>query len=265
VEIPWRAKWGAVWFVGFGMMSVLLASILSAGQPAASPDAPRLVVMTYNLNYGLAGDRATLDAISAPDADVVFLQETNATWESVIRAELSAIYPHMSFIERPAAGGQALLSKHPFEENAVLQEDWFPAGLYVIETPLGEIQALNVHLRPGFSDDGGVVSGYFTTPKVRRREVAEFYAELDPAIPTLIAGDFNESHGKAMKLLKKKGLKSATPKRKKTWRWKTRFATLRGRLDHIVHDARLRPIEAKIHNEGRSDHLPVVVTFVATE
>lgn len=242
------------------MTSLLLASILST-QPVVAADAPRLVVMTYNVNYGLAGDRATLDAISSPGADVVFVQETNSEWERVIRAELSETYPHMSFIEGRGAGGQALLSKHPFEESAVLQEDWFPAGLYVIDTPLGKIQALNVHLRPGFSDKGSVASGYFTTPKVRRREVSEFYAELDPALATLLVGDFNESHGKAMKFLKKKGLRSATPKRQKTWRWKTRFATLRGRLDHIVHDARLKAIEAKIRDEGRSDHLPVVVTF----
>ncbi len=246
----------------------LLASVLSMPPkkaPTVAPDAPRLVVMTYNVNFGLAGDATTLAAIR--DADVVFLQETNDAWERAIREALADEYPYMEFIASNGsriAGGQAVLSKHPLERIQTMQEDWFPAGAFVIDTPLGKIQALNVHLRPGFSEKGSVVSGYFTTPKIRKREISEFWSELDPELPTLVAGDFNENDGKALAFLKKQGLRSATPKRAKTWRWDTRFVTLKGRLDHIVHDARLTPVESKVLDEGRSDHLPVVVTFVAS-
>src|SRR2546421_13053718 len=91
----------------------LFAFLLLAGcfapparQPlAVSPQTPRISVLTYNVNFGIAGDPQTLRAIAHDDADVVFLQETNDRWECALRAQLSLAYPHMQFKQRPPAGG----------------------------------------------------------------------------------------------------------------------------------------------------------------
>lgn len=72
---------------------------------------PTLTVVTYNLNYGLAGDAATLDAIAERDADIVFLQETNAAWRAAIEAKLGKRYPGRVWLDGEAAGGMAVLSK----------------------------------------------------------------------------------------------------------------------------------------------------------
>ena len=74
----------------------------------------------------------------------------------------------------------------------------FPAALLLGptgsgKTPLGEIQVLNVHLRPQVSDSGSVVSGYFTTDEIRHDQIHAFIEHLDPDLPTLILGDFNEN------------------------------------------------------------------------
>ena len=226
--------------------------------------------MTYNVNFALADDAATLDAVAEADADVVFLQETNERWEANLRAALGRTYPHMAFKHWPPAGGLAVLSKYPVREIEYLKPtSWFPAARAVVASPIGKVQVLNVHLRPPVSDRGSVVSGYFSTPPVRASEIRAFARSLDGDLPTLIVGDFNESEGgRAMRWLERRGYASALPEyspNAQTWRWKTRYLSLAGRYDHLCYDRRLTPLRVEVRNAGRSDHLPVVAVFALTE
>ena len=223
--------------------------------------------MTYNVNYGLAGDRASLDAIARADADVVFLQETTSAWEIAIRGRLTDTYPQMGFRHCCTAGGLAVLSKTPFHTGKYIAsegEGWFPAWIVVVETALGDVQVLNVHLRPPLSSSGSVVSGYVSTPAIRRAEIARFYGHLDRGLPTLVVGDFNESDDLAIAYLAERGLTSALPRfagPQATWRWDTSIGRLSSQLDHIVHGPRLAPLEVRVIPAGRSDHLPVYGLF----
>ena len=250
----------------------LLLLVGCASRPARVPvaaapvDEPKVSVMTFNVNFGLAGDPATLNAVARQDADVVLLQETTEAWESALRASFGATYPNMAFKQHPPAGGLAVLSKLPIESIEYLPaQSWFPAARVVLGSPVGRLQVLNVHLRPPASDRGNVVSGYFSTPPVRRREISAFATALDPSLPTLIVGDFNEDEGgRAVRWLREHGYRSALPEFQpyaKTWRWKTSVGTLRGRYDHLCYDARLKPLTVQVRAAGRSDHLPVVGVF----
>ncbi|HEY3357079.1 MAG TPA: endonuclease/exonuclease/phosphatase family protein [Polyangia bacterium] len=231
------------------------------------PGTPVLTVMTYNVNFGLAGDDSCIAAIRAAGPDLVLLQETTPAWEDALRRELGGTYPFAAFRHAGGAGGLGVLSRHPFDERAYLPSPagWFPAWLLVVRTPLGPLQVLNVHLRPPVSDGGSVVSGYFSTRPVRQAEIAAYADRLDPGLPTLVAGDFNESRtGRAVGLLATRGLRSALPDfapGAQTWRWPTSVGTVRSQLDHIVHDARLVPLDARVVDAGSSDHLPVVARF----
>jgi endonuclease/exonuclease/phosphatase family metal-dependent hydrolase len=172
----------------------------------------------------------------------------------------------MEFKQHPPAGGLAVLSKMPIESIDYLPPtSWFPAARVILQTPVGRIQVLNVHLRPPASDKGNVVSGYFITPPIREQEISTFVAALDPNLPTLIVGDFNEGeHGRAVRWLSSHGFRSALPEfqpQAKTWRWATSVGTLRGDYDHLCYDGRLQPISAEVRNIGQSDHLPVVGIF----
>jgi endonuclease/exonuclease/phosphatase (EEP) superfamily protein YafD len=224
--------------------------------------------MTYNVNYGLAGDHQTLDAIADSDVDLVVLQETNEAWEAAIRQRLSARYPHMEFRHAGLAGGLAVLSRHPLEAKEYLEpvgEGWFPAWRVILHGPLGPTQILAVHLRPPLSDQGSVVSGYFATPSIRKGEMEAFVEVLDPALPTIVAGDFNESSsGSAIAVLNRKGYRSALPEfggRQSTWRWQTSVGTVSSQLDHLVIDRKLELLDVRVVNAGRSDHLPVIGVF----
>jgi endonuclease/exonuclease/phosphatase (EEP) superfamily protein YafD len=234
---------------------------------SAEPGTATLEVMTYNVNYGLEGDPEAVELIRRQSSDLVLLQETTPGWEKSLRTELAGAYPHMDFHHCCGAGGMAVLSKHPIGANEILEPPdggWFPAWKLEIDSPLGRLQVLNVHLRPQLSERGNVVSGYFTTPRVRFSEMERYYERLDQDLPTLVVGDFNESsRGLAVGYLERRGFKSALGEfgGDNTWRWPTSVGTVRAELDHIVYAPPLEPLEVKVLAAGQSDHLPLVARF----
>lgn len=253
--------------------AVVLAACLGCTRPSRQPrevppGTPSLTVMSFNVNYGLAGDPATVAAIRAAGVDAVFLQETTPRWESALRRELTSEFPHMEFRHSPGAGGLAVLSKHPFEgaDYIASPSGWFPALRIVLDAPFGPLQVLQVHLQPPISDSGSVVSGYVTTRSVRVKEIEVFARALRPGIPALVVGDFNEGHdGQAVAALHRLGMQSTLREYdpyRKTWRWQTSVGTLTRTLDHIFYGPGLAPVEARVVAAGRSDHLPVLATFI---
>ena len=220
--------------------------------------------MTYNVNYGIAGDDATMRVIRDGGADVVFLQETNAGWQAALDTNLADVYPHRAFRHWGGAGGLGVLSRLPVQDGGLLRprgDGWFPGWRLIVSAPFGPVQVLSVHLHPPVSEGGSFVAGYFTTSGVRKQEIEGFVAQLDPALPTLIVGDFNEADGQAMRFLAGRGLRSALPEfhpQATTWHWPTSVMTLRDRFDHIIYDPRLVPLAAEVIYEGRSDHFPVI-------
>ncbi len=243
-----------------GMPTALLAcSNPARGPMAARPGEPVLQVMTYNVNFGLAGDGPTLDAIAAGGADLVLLQETNPGWERALRARLAASYPHMAFHHAPAAGGMAVASRLPLEQVRWMPPPpggWFAAGRIVVATPLGPVQVLNLHLHPPIGDDGGLVSGYFGTRAVRQRELKHHMAQLLPNMATLVVGDFNEAaNGRALSWLRSQGFGNALEEfapGADTWRWSTSVGTLRTQLDHLTYTTQhMVPLQATVVHPRR--------------
>lgn len=236
-------------------------------RPRVQLRGPVLRVLTYNVNFGQPGDRDTIAAIRDAGADAALLQETNLAWERALRAALSAQFAHMAFHNRGGGGGLAVLSRWPLAEVEFLrppESGWFPAARALLDTPLGRIQVLSVHLHPPVSDSGSVVRGYFTTGRARAEEIADFFGKLATGLPTLIAGDFNEeSDGDVTKFLLAKGFTSGLSAEQPTWRWSTGVGTIRKQLDHIMYDRRLEMVSVEVRVAGHSDHLPVIGTFQA--
>jgi endonuclease/exonuclease/phosphatase family metal-dependent hydrolase len=259
-----------------GLVPALLITALACARSpirtakTAGPG-PSLKVMTYNVNFGIPGDASTIRAIRESGADVVFLQETNARWEEALWSTTSDIYPLTAFHHWGGAGGLGVLSRLPFDDGGLIRPEgdgWFPGWRLIVTTAFGPVQVLSVHLHPPVSEGGSFVAGYFTTGGVRKGEMERFVAHLDPALPTLIVGDFNEADGQAMRFLASRGLRSALPEFKphaNTWHWPTSVMTFRERLDHIVYDPRLEPLMAEVLYQGRSDHYPVISVLVPAQ
>jgi endonuclease/exonuclease/phosphatase (EEP) superfamily protein YafD len=247
----------------------------SCGATLRTPRSPEpneraVRVLTYNVNYGLAGDEETIAALLSTDADVVFLQETNEAWEAALRHRTEHRYPHQRYDHAPAAGGSAVLSKRSIGALEMLDPPdggWFRAMRAVVETDVGPMQVLSVHLRPQIGDNGSVVSGVLTTAPIRRREIERYADALDPDMPTLVVGDFNESGGDAVAFLEERGFVDglALFGRADTWRWSTSIGEVSSELDHVMYRAPLEPIEARVIEQGRSDHFPVLIVLVREE
>ena len=254
--------------------SALLAGCSERRPPIATSSSLRdLTIATYNVNFGLAGDEAGIDAVRRLDADVVFLQETNREWEMAFRASLPNDYPFM-FFQAPdgwPAGGMGVVSRWPVEITDVSPSavGTFYAWRAVVHAPSGDIQVLNVHLRPQVSDDGSYVKGHFSTPPMRAKEVAKHLEVLRPGLPTIALGDFNEEEGPALRLLEDRGMESALPlfsPRATTWRWPlVGSLMIRQRFDHVLFERNAFEVQdARVVDLGRSDHIPVVVRLRRT-
>lgn len=258
----WRKSAAVVWLVG------LLAATTGCTKAPLAATGPEFTVATYNVNFGMPRALDAVAAIRATGADLVCLQETSPDWELLIRSHLPNVYPHMMFKHVGAAGGQAILAKAPFEEIVYDRPaaGWFPGWVVRARTALGDVQVLNVHLRPPLREDGGVSAGvYLKTRDTRRSEIEALYSHLDPQQPALVMGDFNEGDGGlAVSYLKDKQFGDALPQFAPwahTWRWRVGLVTLTDRFDHILYSAHLECLHASVLNQGASDHLPVVARF----
>jgi len=254
--------------------SLVAALAMACSAPTLQPRGPApgdipLRVVSYNVNFGLAGDPVTGAAIFAHDADVICLQETTPRWEAVLRADPAlSRYPFVHFVHSRGAGGQAILSRLPLleiEHRAAPEGGWFPAVRAVIDVRGRPVQVLGLHLRPPVSDSGSYVSGYWHADAVHTAEIDAHWDLVDGALPTIVLGDFNESaDGAAIEWLEARGLFNALPAfdpGAHTWRWDTWLGELTHDLDHVLHDPRLGLLDARVSPSGRSDHLPVVVDF----
>lgn len=254
----------------------LLAVVAACGrEPSASPRRPddgdqpgQLRVVTYNVNFGVSGDPAGVEAVARAKPDLVLFQETTDGWERALVRGLGDRLPHHHFDPtdtRFAAGGMGVMARWPIVSVEKLPPP--PGGLFfahrvVVDAPGGNVQLLNLHLRPPMSDEGSWVVGFFSTRADREREARAYLPRLDPALPTIVAGDFNEQEdGLAFAAFQGAGFTSALAQHQPdaiTWQWPLADGlTLKLRLDHVLHDRHFRAIAARTVEAGRSDHLPV--------
>jgi endonuclease/exonuclease/phosphatase family metal-dependent hydrolase len=228
--------------------------------------------MTYNVNFGMYQAADTARAIRDANADIVCLQETTGAWERCLSGVLGGQYPHVRYRHYGAAGGMAILSKHPFREVAYTDPHagWFPSWVVEVRTPIGPVQICNVHLRAALSENGDVsIWQYLKNPITHRLEMAEVYGVMNASRPRLVVGDFNEDdYGGAIAWLGDRGFRDALSqfdRSSETWRWSSGFMTFRDRLDHILYSSDLEPASAWVIDEGKSDHLPVVAIIRRTQ
>ena len=262
----------------------------------------KLRVCSYNVNFGCCGfshydefEESIYTALMKTECDVVLFQETTPEWETyfceyktyVNLFELTCLtqlyvtrldekYPYHEFqhyeipygLRRPEAGGIAIMSKFRILSCDLIMSpcNWFPAQLSVIETPIGNIQLMNLHLRPPLTDSAlPLPHAYFYSKSDRKKEVQWFGTFLQPNLPTVVCGDFNEDSGASSCTHWTSNLKMRSAldeyKGKKTWWWKLPGGIIiKARFDHIFYNG-LVCTTAHVIPEGLSDHYPVYADF----
>jgi len=229
------------------------------------PDEPSVRVVTYNVNWGFSNPGEVARFLDQADADVVCLQETHSRWEVYLKSSLGCKYPYQVFEDRGGAGGIAIMSKYRISDAGLIkpEEGWFPGLLSTVETPIGEVRFLNVHLKPPLSDRGSAsVSAMYNASSIHLEEIQDFLKHTDPHKPLIILGDFNENdRDKAVRWLVGQGYTDALrayDSYSKTWKWDLSYGlALSGRYDHIMIGEGLGCSAAAVFEVDASDHMPV--------
>lgn len=232
---------------------------------APTPGVPHVTITSFNVDLHRYDDPSTVDAIGATDADIVCLQEVNDGWRKVLRTTWHDEYPFMAF-EGEASSGLAVLSRYPFVDLGVHDglDGWHPAWHIQVDSPIGALQVLQVHLRAPYTRRSGV-GGLVGVDDDHLAEIGRFSEACDDDLPTVVLGDFNEgTEGPAVQHLEELGFINALPAFRpgqETWRYaRSLYGQTIDTLDHILYDpARLDPLDAFVKYVGRSDHLPVTV------
>jgi len=120
-------------------------------------------LVTYNVNYHFI-NKDVVNILDSINADVVCLQETNASWETILKQGLKNKYPFIQFNNRGTAGGYATLSKYPIIRNDYIKNKvgWFSSRRIIIKKGQDSIQILNTHAKPKVTRKGLIGrSAYF--------------------------------------------------------------------------------------------------------
>jgi endonuclease/exonuclease/phosphatase family metal-dependent hydrolase len=195
--------------------------------------------------------------------DILVLQETYCFSKGHLERYFNKTYPYRLFRQGSTndhEDGLGLLSKYPILKQRYFPPiyGWFPGWLYVLKTPHGLVQVLNVHLNPKLVSDNNVgfmFSALWTTPINRLNEIHYYYRFLDPN-----EGD----NGTAVNYLKNHCLTDellSVSSQIKTWHWQYGPIYLTGRYDRILTTAPIKRVNIQVIQKGYSDHYPVALDY----
>ncbi|RUR19664.1 hypothetical protein ELY21_03440 [Legionella sp. km535] len=232
-----------------------------------------LRIVTYNINWGnstwpITAPQKTVDAIKLLDGDIVLLQEATAFWQNYFKEHLSELYPYQLFKPKDDGGGLAVLTKYPVRDQQYTHSliGWHPGWIFDVASPYGKVQIANLHLTPPLISKDNLnfnLSAYFSTPAIREREIEFYYQFIQPYLPTVIAGDFNEgTQGLVTQFLNQHGFTDVQfqqGKKKSTWQWRFGLFMVQQQLDHIFYNNSFIETNAQVYYGGDSDHFPLAV------
>jgi len=230
-----------------------------------------LRIATYNLYWNngtceINHPKSSTRLMQFINADILLLQEVTPKLNQCIESTLKKYYPHIEFKPHGREGGLAIYSKYPFTTTHYIlpKHGWFPAWIVNAHTPKGNIQLLNLHLRPSVDKGNNVglfAAAIFATPAIRMQEIKQFTSYVTHNKPTIIAGDFNEGDtGDTIHYLKQLGYQDALSKNQSshTWRHYAGPFLLINRYDRIFFSRHFQIKYVQVLHESSSDHYPVV-------
>lgn len=250
---------------------------VGAREPVVEPGAPTLRVLTFNLhaqNHGVDGIAA---AIEASEADVVALQELEATVAAGLAERLAELYPYRDLIPNSGWSGLGVFSKVPMrpQQQRMGGTNRRNPQVVTLELPWGDTTLINVHnlsIPRTLPDWPSEITASLAQRERVARAIHEFSRQR--SAPMIALGDFNTTERStayetvALTLTDSwreagygfgntfpGGPLSPTPLGVPVPSWLLR-------IDYVFHSDEIRTIEASIGPwDGGSDHRPVLVTL----
>lgn len=165
-----------------------LPGLLAASPSAATGERPAGRLIAANLLYRQEDPAAVRGYLAGRSADVLVLSEFTPRWREKL-ADFGEMYPYAVLRPRWNAWGIAVFSKYPLgkAEDLDLGDDQSSHLRVVVRLPTGPVELYAVHLA---SPPGPRQAAQRNT---QLRELAKIIAAADPAMPRIVAGDFNLS------------------------------------------------------------------------
>jgi endonuclease/exonuclease/phosphatase family metal-dependent hydrolase len=147
--------------------------------------------------------RSLAAILDASDYDIVCLQEILHTGSVRLLRRLAPRFPHRFTTGCPLlAGSLMLLSRWPIVRREFTRyptagprrtELLMRKGVQVatVDTPGGELAVVNTHLSANRDDDWSPDNRYTKIARIELDRLAGLVTALDPALPVVVAGDFN--------------------------------------------------------------------------
>lgn len=251
-------------------IAVAALSVACGGVPREprepTPGVAHFTVLTYNAKVQRFSDAATIQAVGSGDADVIALQEISAGWKLSLEASYRSRYPYKLFETRESPSGMAILSRYPLDDDGrgmiIPPGGEHPAWVVKVALPTFTLQIVAVHLRALFNGEHeSPIENYFDAGDVHREQIELFFESVDPALPTVVLGDFNEGvGGEAVRWLEARGFQNALHAFRPgqfTWSGQAVGQTYDLAIDHVMAGPDFELLDARTFRAGRSDHLPV--------
>lgn len=230
--------------------------------------APSMKVMSFNTLFNNPDYDSFVAAITQISPDLLGMQEVSQENANVIESRLAAQYPYRLVHSVNRSDGEALLSRYPIQDNAILPNPPFDRAMHAtVLIHRKPISVYVVHLAPpnmlSYPRDQ-FVSLAEDRYSARRAQVEYMRNEIAThTLPTFVLCDCNMSDGTWTYAVMREVLDDSYPERG----WGLGFTLmapmpiLTERYDYVWHTPELTAIDAFVGPYGGSDHIPVVATF----
>lgn len=268
-----------LWLVGSRRLAPLLAipalvwvwAYGSAFLPSDVAGQADLRVASYNTFVGAPGVDHVVAFVEEHEPDVLLLQEVFPDRQQALDERLADRYPTRTTVQSPGVGGVSVFSRYPLVETRPVgdaTERSRSTQVVVLDVEGQPLQVVSVHLiSPCPTCGPSAIERLELEGDVRRAEMSTLLAALDPALPTVIGGDFNSTErSEPYRRLTAAGFRD--PQREAgsgpgfTWPNDRGVPVLR--IDWLLARG-LTPVRAWVADGGPSDHRPVLAEFALPE
>jgi vancomycin resistance protein VanJ len=221
-------------------------------------------VMTFNIGNGLAQPDSLLSVIRAGQADIIGLQEVTAGQADALADALATEYPYQ-VLHGLGIPGKGLLSRYPVTEAEMVEyHPGRPDLIALVDVNGQAVRVIVAHPLPPRMHR----TGFFFNENTRI-QFARLVDQIDPAMPTIMLGDFNMTYLHDFhRMLRDAGMSDAFREVGQGYGFTLpmRLGQVQlvpfMRVDYIWHSEHFRPLSAIVGPDGGSDHLPVIAELL---
>jgi vancomycin resistance protein VanJ len=259
-----------VYFFGYLLIHPIIKSKLTAQANLSSSNSSptKFSVMSFNVLFNNQNYPKIIKSIRSSNPDIIGLQEVRTHHIEALKQSLTE-YPYLVLHPVPKFHNIALFSRFPIESVTILPEGSIERGMSAVVKIQGHsLTVIVLHLTPNYVPP----VPWKQYPNLLQSRYVKRAAEIDYLLrfiplsphPTVVLCDCNMTDTSQTYPQMAQGLSDSFAQagwgfghtfQGEEWKFP------RQRLDYIWHTNRLTAIDAKIGEDGGSDHLPILANF----